>query len=628
MERKFHEGQLVWAKVESHPWWPAIIDSIEENNPSEFDEVQELKGTITVNLIGENKYAHLSPAEIADYEEAYRLHSNANDEKLKNCIIIANKFLAKEIDIANLEEVNTNLIAFLQKKKGTQEARDHAISDDEIKRVVKEINKHLDSKIALNERTTDLSGLCSNSDAIRHKLEEFMKLLTIFIDHAESTSHFLPALELCNCLSFIVQIIPDSSLLEASKILKCIKTFKNKLKESSNSLLKFVSHICHKLYLFWKKSLINASIKSLVTSDRQQINRPDEQEASWSSRNSAFSSNSHQGQTKKVLTGEDVRKFNMMNSLNANSQELLRRYKSGTSPLAAASRFPMSPRGERKPKTMPFTESPRNSLGDARFLNSSYSDKQLLRPSSPKSYTRQNDPSSPNDMILVIESDSPEENKRIEGVDRTHDTSQIQEALLAIRKRELKRDDLSRLREGQELPESLVDCYLSILKHTNSLRVRYTPGAPKIMIASSSISKMIFMKGKEISQPEPKIFKHDFLIFPINTGYWTLLIVDLKNVVVKYCDPAKEHRSISVLIGKLARFIQKATPKDLPKVNTNYQFVATPVPDINRDDTGIYICNEVENLACGKQNIINRETGDNYRKSMLLSLVKASGAGV
>ncbi|CAG9334613.1 unnamed protein product [Blepharisma stoltei] len=609
MEGKFHEGQLVWAKVENHLWWPAIVDSVEENNVSEFDEEPDFQGVITVNLIGENTYAHLNSKKIVDYQEAYQTHSNVEDEKLKNCITIANKLLAKELDITNLEEINTNLIAFLHKnhppKEEHIEPRSLDTSDEELKRIVKEINKHLDSKIALNERSTDLSGLCSSSDTTRYKLEELLRLLATFIDHEDSSTHYLPVQELCDNLSFIVQIIPDSSILEGSKILKTLKTFKNKEKESSSSLLKFLSHICHKLYLFWKKSLINASIKNLVTSNKQQIKKDE----SWGSR-------SFVAQTipepKKGLTEEDLRKFNMMNSLNTNNQETMWRYKSGlaTTPIQSN----ISPRAEKRQKTASYADSQRPSIT---------SDNLITRNSSPPGETRA---SLEQSLVNRLVDMSPEENKRLDT--ETDTASQIGDVLLAIRKRELKREDLARLREGVELPESLVDCYLSILKHTNSLRIRYTPGTPRVMIASSSVSKMIFIKGKEISQPEPKIFKHDFLIFPINVGYWTLLIVDLKRIVVRYCDPMKEHKSISMLIGKLARFIQKAAPRDIPKLNTNYQFVTTPVPDINRGDTGIYICNEVENLACGKQNIINRETGDVYRKSMLLSLVKASGAGV
>mmetsp|Transcript_12677 Transcript_12677/g.12781 ORF Transcript_12677/g.12781 Transcript_12677/m.12781 type:complete len:101 (-) Transcript_12677:41-343(-) len=98
----------------------------------------------------------------------------------------------------------------------------------------------------------------------------------------------------------------------------------------------------------------------------------------------------------------------------------------------------------------------------------------------------------------------------------------------------------------------------------------------------------------------------------------------MKRMIVKYYDPIKEHRTISIVMNRLSKFVQKATPREEQRVVTNFQFISIPLQGVSMMDSGAFICNEAENLACGKQNRITKESVDNYKKDMLAALVKAS----
>jgi len=98
----------------------------------------------------------------------------------------------------------------------------------------------------------------------------------------------------------------------------------------------------------------------------------------------------------------------------------------------------------------------------------------------------------------------------------------------------------------------------------------------------------------------------------------------MKRMTVKYYDPVKEHKTVSIVMTRLTKFIQKAAPHDDQRVNTNFQFIPTPVPNIHFTDSGVFVCTEAENIACGKNNKVTKDSTDSYRKDMLAALVKAS----
>lgn len=287
-------------------------------------------------------------------------------------------------------------------------------------------------------------------------------------------------------------------------------------------------------------------------------------------------------QSKKGITEQELQKFNIMNSMYSNPQDSL----SKTQAI--------------------FEQAPDIRITPQPTMRASSSIGNRLR----------------------LSNEKIEEVKKIEKVQRDifNPILPQSENVLSIRKRQLKREDLVNLKEGIDLSECLVDCYMSLLKQTNSSRLKYAPDTSKVLIGSATFSQMIFLKGREIAQPKSNIFKYDILLFPINMSYWTLLVVDMKRMTIKLYDPIKEHKTISIIMSRLTRFIQKAASKENSKVTYNFQFITHPAQNLGAADSGVYICSEAENIAVGKTNLLTKEKSDAYRKDMLLALVKASSS--
>ncbi|CAG9319315.1 unnamed protein product [Blepharisma stoltei] len=287
MERKFYNGQLVWAKIKTYPWWPAIVGKVEQINLAETDEEPEYQDEITVNFIGENTHAALDTKEVMDYEENYKQYSNVKQKKLKNCILIADKFLSKELDISDLVEINSHLSDYVEKfipksdesEPSSSQSESESEDEPEPKKIqkidepenngknrLKEVSKQLESKISLSGKAAENSRK-REFDNISAKINDLRKGLCTYLNDDEETKEPLcPINDICDYLSYLIQNTPDSSLLESSKILKAFKLFKSDHISSPNQNLRSLSDICYKLYLFWKRHIINESIKSLIAS--------------------------------------------------------------------------------------------------------------------------------------------------------------------------------------------------------------------------------------------------------------------------------------------------------------------------------------------------------------------------
>lgn len=62
----FCARELVWAKIHGYPWWPGIINSIDDS----YDEYKYM-----VNFFGDTTYSYLDKSKIAKFQDKYGLHS-------------------------------------------------------------------------------------------------------------------------------------------------------------------------------------------------------------------------------------------------------------------------------------------------------------------------------------------------------------------------------------------------------------------------------------------------------------------------------------------------------------------------------------------------------------------------
>lgn len=80
MENQFNVGDLVWAKVDRHPWWPSII----YHEALTSDEARQAKkeGCVLVSFFGDNSYLWLDPKKLLHFESNYSVYSNRSRPRL------------------------------------------------------------------------------------------------------------------------------------------------------------------------------------------------------------------------------------------------------------------------------------------------------------------------------------------------------------------------------------------------------------------------------------------------------------------------------------------------------------------------------------------------------------------
>jgi len=85
----FQQGEIVWAKVSGHPWWPALVVEVDSNTKQGIRQA-------AVNFIGENSHASLPLSKLASYKDHYYKHTLFARIGLSYSIMVANKILMKK----------------------------------------------------------------------------------------------------------------------------------------------------------------------------------------------------------------------------------------------------------------------------------------------------------------------------------------------------------------------------------------------------------------------------------------------------------------------------------------------------------------------------------------------------
>lgn len=83
--QKYHVNELVWAKIKTYSWWPAMIVGITpENSVNQF----------AVNFIGEDCHAFLPVENLAKYKENYEKYSKVHNLGLVHALEYANDIVS------------------------------------------------------------------------------------------------------------------------------------------------------------------------------------------------------------------------------------------------------------------------------------------------------------------------------------------------------------------------------------------------------------------------------------------------------------------------------------------------------------------------------------------------------
>jgi hypothetical protein len=172
--KKYELEDVVWAKVEGHPHWPATIANIKESERKEK--------VYTVNFIRERSHANLTAAKLAPFKEAFDYYSRKATKALK-------KAIATAVEIVNgkttHEKESCKLLAqrqALAQKAAQTMKRLRAEGRTSLEPVVKEKKeKAVDTFIAEKTHLKDLLA-CTDPKKIlagKRSVERFLNTISI-----------------------------------------------------------------------------------------------------------------------------------------------------------------------------------------------------------------------------------------------------------------------------------------------------------------------------------------------------------------------------------------------------------------------------------------------------------------
>jgi hypothetical protein len=208
----------------------------------------------------------------------------------------------------------------------------------------------------------------------------------------------------------------------------------------------------------------------------------------------------------------------------------------------------------------------------------------------------------------------------------THDifnpTLPINEVILKLNKKTLTRSELICFREGSDLPEAVVDCYMSILKLTGRVHSSQKE-FEKTIVLNTSYSRVLFKNKAQTPRPTQNIFDNNFLMVPIFDGYWTLLVVNLKTGITNFYDGLMPDREIQSILIILRRFLANANINEVQGIDESfvkYEKLELPSQNMSLKDSGVFICKVAESIAQHRE--IKQFDFRNCRKDMLNSLIR------
>ena len=99
------KGDVVWAKVKGHPWWPGQIRRINIKH-SKTDQ-QDKQTIYRINFIGENTHVDLPQAKVENFEAKYDKYSQIKKKTLQRAIDKAKRMLREKELLMNNRNVSS-----------------------------------------------------------------------------------------------------------------------------------------------------------------------------------------------------------------------------------------------------------------------------------------------------------------------------------------------------------------------------------------------------------------------------------------------------------------------------------------------------------------------------------------
>lgn len=131
------------------------------------------------------------------------------------------------------------------------------------------------------------------------------------------------------------------------------------------------------------------------------------------------------------------------------------------------------------------------------------------------------------------------------------------EALFTTDKERFTRAELGHLVSWESvIPRKVFQAYLSYLQKLHKRRYARGKSIHRLKVIKLDISYAIFNLGRaQTIHTAENIFTLDFLLFPVFVGYWSLLVVNMKEREVSYWDPLKKYLYVETLLVCLLQFL-------------------------------------------------------------------------
>mmetsp|Transcript_21563 Transcript_21563/g.39440 ORF Transcript_21563/g.39440 Transcript_21563/m.39440 type:complete len:384 (-) Transcript_21563:2114-3265(-) len=154
--------RIVWAKLRGFPWWPAIT-----SHPSTSQD------KVLVRFIGENTHSHLPLESIKDFKAFQSKYSNTKLKHLKVSIEYAKKFVAGELELAQLSRVNDSIQKLVNKKPKKVSPKSSDSEDSTFSSISSSHNGYSSRK------GSGLMKLAEQATKLTHKAKSHKKVLEV-----------------------------------------------------------------------------------------------------------------------------------------------------------------------------------------------------------------------------------------------------------------------------------------------------------------------------------------------------------------------------------------------------------------------------------------------------------------
>mmetsp|Transcript_9271 Transcript_9271/g.17741 ORF Transcript_9271/g.17741 Transcript_9271/m.17741 type:complete len:321 (+) Transcript_9271:299-1261(+) len=231
----FDLNQIVWAKISGHPWWPAYIVSIDSTEPSDQSSCDEFQ--ITVNFIGENSHAVLSPTQVTDFLENYSLHNKTKKRKLKDSIDLAYSVAQGDQPFSIISRINNK-----RKDSATSDTAETHNLNSEFKAKLLALEAQIERSPPTVSKT-DKAG----TDSLRKALEKHQSTIHNVISSSADGIDLERLNGLVDCLQELTSLRYPPEVLQSARIGNLISKIHDLFGRAKSSNLRKLSRVAEKI---------------------------------------------------------------------------------------------------------------------------------------------------------------------------------------------------------------------------------------------------------------------------------------------------------------------------------------------------------------------------------------------